>query len=530
MNLEKRSETRNPRRLLQPTGGRDELNLAEFPITLLADRVPSGCKTLVFEDSVHDLQTGEQVPRRVTVTGSDAFGLPTAIDDEVLVALLQITKLSNNFTEPRVRFTRYELLRLLGWSDDGRSYRRIEESLNRWMGVTLYYDRAWWNRDAQAWVSEKFHVLEHVSLLDRSTKRRLAARGKDQGFSSITWNQVVFQSFQADNLKRLDLDTYFALTGAVAKRMYRFLDKRFFQRRRWEFDLKEFAFEHIGLSRNYSDSGRIKAKLDPALDELTAIGILEPMPRDDRYVKLQRGVWKIILAQKASGKPGETAERTESGTGSNSCASELEAELIARGVTTTTAVELVENYSSDQINKKIDVFDWMKEAKDRRLGRNPAGYLVQSIRDDYLPPPGYEPKEARARRATEAEAHRRRERPDAVADSAAEEAQQVRITEYWEALSSSDRQALQERALATTNSYFRGQYRRHQGAGTPAEHRYLKLIVDAHIAELLETQVSTNPEAVAQEEDNVPPGGLFRLAEAQSKSERSEKARRKPQQ
>ena len=30
--------------------GRDEMNLAEFPITLLADRVPEGCKTLVFED------------------------------------------------------------------------------------------------------------------------------------------------------------------------------------------------------------------------------------------------------------------------------------------------------------------------------------------------------------------------------------------------------------------------------------------------------------------------------------------------
>ncbi|CAN5905813.1 hypothetical protein BH23PLA1_BH23PLA1_31640 [soil metagenome] len=521
MNPEKRSETRDPRRLLQPTGGRDELNLAEFPITLLADRVPSGCKTLVFEDSVHDLQTGERVPRRVTVTGSDAFGLPTAIDDEVLVALLQMTKLSNNFTEPRVRFTRYELLRLLGWSDDGRSYRRIEESLNRWMGVTLYYDRAWWNRDAQAWVSEKFHVLEHVSLLDRATKRRLAARGKDQGLSSITWNQVVFQSFQADNLKRLDLDTYFALTGAVAKRMYRFLDKRFYQRRRWEFDLKEFAFEHIGISRNYSDSGRIKAKLDPALEELTAIGVLEPMPRDDRYVKLQRGVWKIVLAQKANGKPDEPSERTGS--------SEQEAELVTRGVTTSTAVELVENYSSDQIKIKINIFDWMKEAKDRRLGRNPAGYLVQSIRDDYLPPAGYEPKADRDRRAAEAEAHRRKERPDAEADSAAEEAQQARIAEYWKALSSADRQALQERALATTNSYFRGQYRRHQGTGTPAERRYLKLILDAHIAELLEAQEGTSLKAVAQDDgDDVPPGGLFRLAEAKSKPDRSEKTRRKP--
>ena len=45
--------------------GRDEMNLAEFPITLLTERVPEGVKTLVFEDKHGTL----------TVTGSDAHGL-----------------------------------------------------------------------------------------------------------------------------------------------------------------------------------------------------------------------------------------------------------------------------------------------------------------------------------------------------------------------------------------------------------------------------------------------------------------------
>src|SRR3954454_16853246 len=250
METAEQAEAEDPRRTLRLTGGRDELNLAEFPITLLADQAPEGCKTLVFEDSVYDQQAGEIVRRKVTVTGSDAHALPTALDDEILVALIQLTRLANDFTEPRVSFTRYELIRLLGWPDDGRSYRRVEESLNRWMGVTLFYDKAWWNREAQAWVSEKFHILEHVSLVDRPTRRRLRARGREElALSSFTWNPVVFRSFRTDNLKRLDLDTYFALQSAVAKRLFRFLDKRFYHRRRWEFDLKEFAFEHIGLSR-----------------------------------------------------------------------------------------------------------------------------------------------------------------------------------------------------------------------------------------------------------------------------------------
>ena len=137
----------DPREALRTTGGRDELNLAEFPITLLADRIPAGCKTLEFEDALFDQQANALVTRRLTITGSDRHGLPTAVDDEILVALIQLTKLGNNFTNRRVSFTRYELLKLLGWGDRGDSYDRIEESLNRWMGVTLYYDKAWWDKD-----------------------------------------------------------------------------------------------------------------------------------------------------------------------------------------------------------------------------------------------------------------------------------------------------------------------------------------------------------------------------------------------
>src|SRR3954462_173053 len=88
----------DPRTALRSTGGRDELNLAEFPITLLTDRAPDGCKTLVFRDEVYDQQAGQMVARKLTVTGSDAYGLPTALDDELLVALIQLTKQANNFS------------------------------------------------------------------------------------------------------------------------------------------------------------------------------------------------------------------------------------------------------------------------------------------------------------------------------------------------------------------------------------------------------------------------------------------------
>ena len=214
------------RDLFRTNGGRDELNLAEFPITLLSDRVPDGCKTLVFEDKVFDKQVGEMVSRKVTVTGSDAHGLPTAIDDEVLVALLQLTKL-DGFRDPKVNFSRYEVLQILGWKDVGKNYTRVEEALNRWIGVTLYYEKAWWDNEAKAWVDAKFHILDNVTMISASDRKAMKRRNQLGLFSSwFKWNEVVFKSFQADNLKKLDLDTYFNLKSSVAKRLFRFLDKR----------------------------------------------------------------------------------------------------------------------------------------------------------------------------------------------------------------------------------------------------------------------------------------------------------------
>ncbi len=109
---------------------KDEMNLAEFPLCALAHRLNPEVKTLRFEDRILDKSTGNTIARQLTITGSDAYGLPTEKDDEVLLGLIQITRL-HGFKERKVPFTRQELIRMLGWRDDSKSYARIEESLNR---------------------------------------------------------------------------------------------------------------------------------------------------------------------------------------------------------------------------------------------------------------------------------------------------------------------------------------------------------------------------------------------------------------
>src|SRR5881296_2260964 len=68
--------------------GRDELNLAEYPLSLVSDRTPQGVKTIEYEDWV--TLDGQQRPLRWLVSSTAAHGLPTGADQDILVALLQV--------------------------------------------------------------------------------------------------------------------------------------------------------------------------------------------------------------------------------------------------------------------------------------------------------------------------------------------------------------------------------------------------------------------------------------------------------
>src|SRR4051812_46723148 len=94
-----------PRHRLPPLDlgdARDEMNLAEFPITLLTEHGPRRLKTLEHEDTICDPRTGQFITRKQTVTGSDKYGLPSAKDEDVILGLLLLTKQANNFTDRTV--------------------------------------------------------------------------------------------------------------------------------------------------------------------------------------------------------------------------------------------------------------------------------------------------------------------------------------------------------------------------------------------------------------------------------------------
>ena len=193
--------------------------------------------------------------------------------------------------------------------------------------------------------------------------------------------------------------------------------------------------------------GKIKEKLQPAIDELEAIGFLKPLGRDDRYTRIDRGQWTIRLTRQSPSPCRAAASRSDR----LEPEPPLVAELASRGVTRATAAELVRQHPADAIEAKLEVFDWLMEKQDKRVARSPAGYLVKSITDDYAAPKGFESKADRQARAEakrqadrEVAERRRREREQAARDQARRQA----VDAYLQGLTPAERKALEAEVLA----------------------------------------------------------------------------------
>lgn len=425
--------------------GRDALNLCEFPLAALGDRVSPDQKTLEFVDTVQ--WGGKSTTRKLIVAASDKYGLPTALDDEVILGLIQLTK-QRNFRERTIPFTRYDLIQLLGWRDEGRSYRRIEEALLRWVSVTLVYEKAWWDNEEKSFVNESFHILESVTLYDRERRERRRTRGLG-GTSSFTWNEVVFRSFEAGYLKKLDLAVYRSLKSAVAKRLYRFLDKRVYHRGYWEFDLRHLCCDKLGMSRR-GHTGELKRVLISGIAELEAVGLVKPRPLEQRFVKEKAGVWKVILQE---GEHKQAARRSVD-------PHPLVQELADRGIRPSAARLLVRRHSETLIKDRIAFHDYLVSRKDRRISRSSTGFLIQSIRHEY-PLPSEFVRQQQPSRSAQSLAGKGK----ATKDATVPDESTFAFDQFWQSLSHAEQVEFEEKSVRDAVPFLRKQYAEHRSAG-----------------------------------------------------------------
>ncbi|HYT92652.1 MAG TPA: replication initiator protein A, partial [Gemmataceae bacterium] len=211
--------------------GRDELNLADFPISVLQRQQPldeRGDKldTAVYEASRYDREARQRTQQRVVLETSSRHGLPTPADENVVLALLYIAKHTHNFAEPVVRFAPRQLFKIMGWAPNSRSYDRLREVLRRLKALVIRCENSWWDIGGRGYEAEVATGIISEYELGRQVSGR--KKGGSVPPCWVCWSPRFQQSLSSGNLKKLDLERLFSLRLPTSQRMYRFLDKRFY--------------------------------------------------------------------------------------------------------------------------------------------------------------------------------------------------------------------------------------------------------------------------------------------------------------
>ena len=251
--------------------GKDEMNLAEYPLSILTHRIPRDRKTYSFTQRITDHE-GSLVKQSWSVLGSDKYGLPTPYDDDVLIALLYCYK-EQKPQGKQIHFSLYKLCQIMRKALSKREYDRMRDSLNRLTSTTIVATNCFYDNLAKSWVSEAFHLFDRYKLYQERKGRAASPH-----LSFVEMSEFFYRSVAVANyIKDLDLGIYYTLALPISKRLFRYLDKNRYKKRRYEETVMRMAYK---LPLTYAYPSQVKQKLAPAHEELLRHGYLTRVTYD----------------------------------------------------------------------------------------------------------------------------------------------------------------------------------------------------------------------------------------------------------
>jgi plasmid replication initiation protein len=313
---------------------------------------------------------GQELKQTWTVRAVQGLGLPGTLDQDVYVALLQLIHRQGDIPKDGwIGFSIYELVELLRRTHGGRDYKQIKESLERLSGTIIQSKNAFYRKSTKSYLDDTFHLLDRVQHSE--TEDRAGRRAEK------TWvklSEYFVDSYKANYLKGLDADFYWSLNSSVAKRLYRFVDKKRNQQSRWEVDLFSLR-DRIPLSP-YPYPSKIKEKLAPAHEELRQKGFIEQVS----FRKTGEGKHLVcyeIHAGFSSRRPTPQLQQSPK----DKIAFER---LKAEGLRADVARDLVTTHGPERCSRYAEAVAFQKHI------RNRAGWLRKAIQNGYeldAPPP-----------------------------------------------------------------------------------------------------------------------------------------------
>ena len=343
-----------PEAVLEPQLIPMEINLEGWPLFSRQKTPEGGAKEARRSLSTPDGRRLEQLWR---ITSSHDFSLPGTFDEDVFVGVMALVRQRGGMPQDgKIRFSLYELIKVLKKKKRGTNYPKVRESLDR-MASTIYYSE---NAFYDASEGESLETYR-FTLWTIHFSRAKGAHGRAAEHHTLTFDDAIIRSYNAGYLKLLDTDLYFALKLPLAKALYRLVDQRRAGSASWSVDARDLR-DLLLMSDKYKAPSRIWEVLAPAHRALRREKYLESATLDGDTVR-----YKVHPNFARGGDP----EQEELGSSLNEEAVEA---LVRHGVWANRARALVARFGPEKAFHALDIL----EARYGEIG-NRGAYVAEVI-------------------------------------------------------------------------------------------------------------------------------------------------------
>lgn len=241
----------------------DEMNLVEIPFALMVRSTSQ--RTLLLSPDGED-----------RLVAADAVGgLPTALGERVLVALLYFHKKFNGFHNARVRlplraFISEYLYPDRSYRPSAQAYDAVQEQLRR-IAHTRIVSSRWYDKSLGRHTEIDASIIDYIKVIEDGGGNRAKVL-------EIRWGELFFNSLKARYTKALDYQLWLRLERPLTRRLYRWLDRQLHTKRSetvraWQFGRFKLGLTHQRIATpSRRGSNYLVKELTPCVEELNQAG------------------------------------------------------------------------------------------------------------------------------------------------------------------------------------------------------------------------------------------------------------------
>lgn len=224
---------------------------------------------------------GNRVEQLWQASALPEFCLPGPFDEDVFVGVMALVKRRGGMPEDgRVRFSTYELIRVMGKTKRAGMDAKVRESLDR-IGATVYLSKnAFYVAETQSLESYRFTLWSvHLS-------RATGANGRGAEHHTLKFDDIIIRSYNSGYLKLLDTELYLRLGFPLAKALYRLVNVRRGEARSWSVEVMHLR-DLLGMSRSYKSPSKVWEILGPGISVLKRDKFLEGATLDGETARFR---------------------------------------------------------------------------------------------------------------------------------------------------------------------------------------------------------------------------------------------------